>query len=60
MPPSKPLLALAINIDGPTLVPHMVKPMANQPKLLLARNKFPSFFLFPKLAQAATKPNITK
>ena len=48
IPPSKPLLALATNIEGPTLVPHMVKPMANQPKDLLAKNKL---LFLPELAQ---------
>lgn len=51
IPVSYPLLALAINIDGPTLVPHMVRPMANQPNDLFARKRLLLLFFLLKLDQ---------
>ena len=39
------MLAEAINIDGPTFVPHIVKPILGHFNELLAKNKL-SFFVF--------------
>ena len=44
MPVENPALADAMSIDGPTLVPHMEKPMWCQRRERLARNIFPLFF----------------
>jgi hypothetical protein len=46
------MLAEASNMDGPTLVPHMVRPILGQPREFPARKRFsPAFLFFLKLAQ---------
>jgi len=46
-----PILAKASSIEGPTLVPHILKPMLAQPNDLLARKSVSSvFFFLAKLA----------
>ena len=44
------MLANANNEDGPTLVPHMLKPILYQLSELPAMKRVSSFFLFLKLA----------
>ena len=46
MPVVKPALADAMSIDGPTLVPHMEKPMWCQRSELPARNLLLPSLLF--------------
>jgi hypothetical protein len=47
-----PALAEANNIEGPTLVPHMLSPMEGHVNECSARNIFSfSFFFFTKLTQ---------
>src|SRR5690348_7234706 len=51
MPVLYPMLANANSMEGPTLVPHILKPMLYQLSDLPARNRVSSiFFFFPKLA----------
>jgi hypothetical protein len=52
IPLVNPDAAVITNIDGPTLVPHMVSPMAGHFRECPAKKRFsPSFFFFIKLTQ---------
>ena len=59
MPVVKPALADAMSIDGPTLVPHMEKPMWCQRNECSAKNLLlPSLLL--RLAQTPIAKRMTK
>jgi hypothetical protein len=53
IPELYPALADASSMEGPTFVPHMVSPIANQPRLLFARKRLSFLFFFATLAQKA-------